>query len=66
MDEILGLGRAERLHGLFHDYGERWQITEHESGAWTAVERPTPTALRVIAACTIEELRTKLEDASNA
>ena len=63
MDEILGLSRAERLRGLLHDYGERWQITEHESGAWTAVERPSATALRVIAACTIEELRAKLERA---
>jgi len=61
--DAIPLGRAERLYGLLHDYGERWQITEHESGAWTAVERPTPTALRVIAACTIEELRIKLEDA---
>ena len=63
MDKILGLSRADRLRGLLHDHGERWQITEHDNGTWTAVERPTPTALHVIVAYTPEELRAKLERA---
>lgn len=49
------------LPGVLHTYGARWQIgRDEETAAWTAVERPSPTALHVVVAFTIGELAEKL------
>jgi hypothetical protein len=39
------------LAGLLRTYGEHWQIQrDDDSGVWTAIRRPTPTALHVLVA----------------
>lgn len=49
------------LAQVLHDHGERWQIqADADIGAWTAVERPTPTALHVLVAHDLDTLRAKL------
>jgi hypothetical protein len=49
------------LPGVLHTYGDRWQIgRDEETSAWTAVERPSPTALHVVVAYSIGELAEKL------
>ena len=49
------------LPGVLHAYGERWQIArDGETAAWTAVERPSPTALHVVVAFSVGELAEKL------
>ena len=54
------------LADLLHDHGERWQIEQHpDLYAWTAVRRPTPTALHVLAALSLAELAAKLEAAES-
>jgi hypothetical protein len=50
------------LAGLLHIYGQQWQIEQdRENGAWTAICRPTPTALHVLVAHDLAGLVTKLE-----
>jgi len=52
------------LAALLHSYGEHWEIQqEHESGVWTAVCRPTATALHVLVAYDLSGLAAKLEAA---
>jgi hypothetical protein len=49
------------LRGVLHAYGERWQIARDDGTAtWTAVERPSPTALHVVVAFSVGELAEKL------
>lgn len=65
MDQINGDVRTAELSQLMHDYGESWQIqVDHETGVWTAVERPSPTCLHVIAAHGLTELGEKLRAAT--
>jgi hypothetical protein len=54
------------LMDLMHEYGERWQIGRSDAPAcWTAVERPSVTALHVIAALDLPELAIKLARAES-
>lgn len=49
---------------MIHEHRERWQITRSVSpSGWIAVEYPTPTALRVLAARDLEELDRKIHAA---
>jgi hypothetical protein len=49
------------LGDLLHAFGGRWQITAAQGIAgWIAVERPSPTALHVLAAPSLEQLAAKL------
>jgi hypothetical protein len=46
---------------VLHTFGERWQIgRDEEAEVWTAVERPSPTALHVVVAYSLGELAGKL------
>ncbi len=59
MDELI-----PGLAGLLGTYGAMWQIQQdRESGVWTAVSRPTPTALHVLVAYDSAALAAKLEAA---
>jgi len=50
------------LAALLHSYGERWQIQQDgEGGVWTAVRRPTPTALHILVAYDLTGLAAKLK-----
>ncbi len=54
------------LAALLHTYGEHWQIQQDgESGVWTAIRRPTPTALHIIVAYDLPGLVAKLEAAQS-
>lgn len=51
---------------IMNEYGERWQISRSDAPAcWTAVERPTVSALHVIAALDLPELAVKLAKADS-
>ena len=51
---------------ILHQHGERWQIElDPEIGVWTAVERPTPTALHVVCAHDLASLAAKLNAAAD-
>jgi len=53
-----------RLARLLHDFGEHWQIQQDgDSGVWTAIRRPTPTALHVLVAYDLTALAAKLQAA---
>ncbi len=53
-----------QLEGLLRRYGEHWQIQQDgEGGAWTAIRRPTPTALHVLVAYDLTGLAAKLKAA---
>jgi hypothetical protein len=53
--------RIALLRELLATYGGEFQITQDgETGVWTAVRRPTPTAQEVIVAHTVDELASKL------
>jgi hypothetical protein len=55
---------APGLAGLLRTYGEQWQIQrDDDSNVWTAIRRPTPTALHVIVAYDLSGLAAKLEAA---
>ena len=56
----------EHLGHLLAAHGDRWQIGQDpQTGVWTAVERPTPTALSIHVGYTLAELAAKLDgDAS--
>jgi hypothetical protein len=55
---------SPQLEDLLHSYGERWQIQQDgEGGVWTAVRRPTPTALHVLVAYDLPGLAAKLQAA---
>jgi hypothetical protein len=49
------------LLDVIHQYGASWQIVhDAEIGVWTAVNRPTPTALHFICAHNLASLAVKL------
>jgi hypothetical protein len=53
------------LAALLHSYGERWEIQQDgDNGVWTAIRRPTPTALHILVAYDLPGLAAKLESAS--
>jgi hypothetical protein len=53
---------VDMVTALLAEYGGRWQISP-DDGVWIAVRRPTPTAMRVIAAHEAAELAEKLANA---
>jgi hypothetical protein len=51
---------------VLYQYGEAWQIVhDPEVGVWTAVKRPTPTALHVICAHDLASLAARLDAAGD-
>jgi low affinity Fe/Cu permease len=60
------LDQPSALSGVLRKYGATWQIV-HDAGVgvWTAVQRPTPTALRVICAYDLASLAAKLDATSD-
>jgi hypothetical protein len=57
-------GLSPQLPELLRTYGEHWQILrDDDSGVWTAIRRPTPTALHVLVAYDLPGLAAKLEAA---
>ncbi len=60
------LDEPSALSGVLRKYGATWQIV-HDAGVgvWTAVQRPTPTALRVICAYDLASLAVKLDATSD-
>jgi hypothetical protein len=54
------------LSDVLHQHGEGWQI-QHDPGVgcWTAIRRPTASALHVICAHDLATLAVKLEAASD-
>jgi len=56
---------GDQLARLMHDFGAKWQIQhDRETGIWTAVACPTPTARHVLAARDATELEVKLKAAT--
>ena len=56
---------SPQLEDLLHSYGEHWQIQQDgEGGVWTAIRRPTATALHIVVAYDLAGLAAKLEVAS--
>ncbi len=56
-----------QLADVLAENGERWQISRDEgAGVWTAVKRPTPSALHIIVGHTLAELAAKLDAAAAA
>lgn len=54
------------LADLLYAYGEQWQIErDHEANVWTAVNRPTSTALHVLVAHDLPSLAAKLGSAQD-
>jgi hypothetical protein len=52
------------LAALLHIYGEHWQIQQDGgNGVWTAIRRPTPTALHILVSYDLTGLAAKLEAA---
>jgi len=59
MDDI-----SPQLRDVLRSYGEQWQIQQDcESLVWTAIRRPSPTALHVLVAYELAGLAAKLEAA---
>ena len=57
---------SPQLRALRQTYGARWQIQrDDDSGVWTAIRRPTPTALHVLVAYDLTGLAAKLEAAQS-
>lgn len=55
---------TSKLGKLLADHGDRWQIEHSETpAAWAAVQRPTPTAMHVLVALDLDELRAKIQKA---
>jgi hypothetical protein len=53
---------SELLPGLLRTYGDHWQIQrDDDSGVWTAIRRPTPTALHILVAFDLPGLAAKLK-----
>jgi hypothetical protein len=51
----------DELVELVQEIRDDWQLTfDDDSGAWIAVRRPKPSAMRVIAAKTVPQMRDKL------
>jgi hypothetical protein len=50
---------------LLADYGDRWQIQFDERvSCWTAVRRPTPTAMHLLVGRDLGDLSVKLSKAA--
>jgi hypothetical protein len=61
---MTGIDSGLELDRLMSDYGEHWQIQQDgECGVWTAIRRPTPTALHVLVAYDLPGLAAKLKAA---
>jgi hypothetical protein len=56
------MDQAAKLRDLFRDYGKRWEF--EEGRAWVACSRHG-TAIHVIAAHSLDDLRAKLEEAES-
>ena len=55
---------SPRLAALLRTYGEHWQILrDDDSNVWTAIRRPTPSALHVLVAHDLPALAAKLKTA---
>jgi hypothetical protein len=55
---------TSKLGRLVAEHGERWEIEYSKAPAgWAAVERPTPTAVHVLVARDLDELRAKIQNA---
>jgi hypothetical protein len=53
------------LEDLLSAYGEQWQIQQDkDTGAWSAVARPTVTSQHVLIGYTVDHLRAKLDKAN--
>jgi hypothetical protein len=58
---------TSKLGRLVADHGERWEIEYSQApAAWAAVERPTPTAMHVLVALDLDELRDKIQNAERS
>jgi hypothetical protein len=58
---------SPQLASLMSDYGGHWQIQQDgDSGVWTAIRRPTPTALHILVAHDLSGLAAKLEAAQSS
>ncbi|HEX9357081.1 MAG TPA: hypothetical protein VF933_25095 [Streptosporangiaceae bacterium] len=63
---MTGSDTSPQLGRLMNDYGEHWQIQQDgDIGVWTAIRRPTPTALHVLVAYDLTGLAAKLEAAQS-
>ena len=61
---MTGRDTSPQLRDLRRTYGARWQIQrDDDSGVWTAIRRPTPTALHILVAYDLTGLAAKLEAA---
>jgi hypothetical protein len=61
-----GMIDSPALLDVFHKYGAIWQIVhDPEAGVWTAINRPTPTALHFICAHDLATLAVKLAAAGD-
>jgi len=53
-----------QLRDVLCNYGEYWQIQQDsESDVWTAIRRPSPTALHIVVAHDLPGLAAKLQAA---
>jgi hypothetical protein len=60
------LDQPPALSDVLQKYGASWQIVHDPGvGVWTAVQRPTPTALHVICAHDLASLAVKLDAAGD-
>jgi hypothetical protein len=58
MDDI-----TSELGRLMAEQGDRWEIEYSRTpAAWVAVQRPTPTAVHVLVARDLDELRVKIQN----
>jgi hypothetical protein len=56
--------RPVALNDLLTEYGDRWQVSyDDATHHWTAVERPTPSAINVLVAANLNDLAEKLSGA---
>lgn len=54
--------QASALFDVLAEYGASWQIVhDAEIGVWSAVNRPTPTALHVLCTHDLASLAAKLD-----
>jgi hypothetical protein len=61
--DAAGSAGSGKLAGLFHEYGNRWEIEHLDPGsAWVAVTR-NGSFVQVIAAHDLDELRAELQKA---
>ena len=57
---------GSQLQDVLRNFGECWQIQQDgESNVWTAIRRPSPTALHIVVAHDLPGLAAKLEAAQS-